>query len=93
MIPVYCGGKQKPGSFTSSREGRRRACSARGGQGPSELRCKLGRCARVARRVPKALFDGLPWPPLTTLHRETIEKTLCGSLLPWIKSPLLYQLS
>ena len=93
MIPVYCRGKPKPGSFTSSREGRRRARSARAGHGPSELRCKLGRCARVARRVPKALFDGLPWPPLTTLHRETIEKTLCGSLCLRIKSPLLYQLS
>jgi len=49
--------------------------------------------ARVAHRVPKASFGGAMGPLLTALCRETIEKTLCGSLLLRIKSPLLYQLS
>jgi len=49
--------------------------------------------ARVAHRVPKASFDGVLWPLLTALCPKTIEKTLCGSLLLRIKSPLLYQLS
>ena len=64
------------------------------------LRCLRG-CAspkptagpRVAHRVPKASFEGVLWRLLTALCRETIEKTLCGSLLLRIKSPLLYQLS
>ena len=54
---------------------------------------KLAAGARVAHRVPKASFGGAMGPLLTALCRETIEKTLCGSLLLRIKSPLLYQLS
>ena len=54
---------------------------------------KLTAGPRVAHRVPKASFEGVLWPLLTALCRETIEKTLCGSLLLRIKSPLLYQLS
>ncbi len=49
--------------------------------------------ARVAHRVPKASFGGAIRRLLTALCRETIEKSLCGSLLLRIKSPLLYQLS
>ena len=49
--------------------------------------------ARVAHRVPKASFGGAMGPLLTALCPETIEKTLWGSPLLRIKSPLLYQLS
>ncbi len=48
---------------------------------------------RVAHRVPKASFGGATGPLLTAFFPETIEKTLWGSLLLRIKSPLLYQLS
>ena len=67
---------------------------------PRAVRClqgcasaKVTAGARVAHRVPKASFDGVLWPPLTALCRETIEKTLRGSVLLRLKSPLLYQLS
>ena len=48
---------------------------------------------RLAHRVPKASFGGAMGPLLTALFRETIEQTCPRSLLPRIKSPLLYQLS
>jgi len=60
---------------------------------PGCASAKLAAGPRVAHRVPKASFGGVLWPLLTALCRETIEKTLCGSLLLRIKSPLLYQLS